>query len=135
MLSRALTRWNPRLSVRWVIEISGWIYDLSLFYLLGIYAYIVLREDDSQFSEEELAAELRGMVKTRITSFAQPDKILVNTAVISINVLLCIRKILDYYYYLFWRIRHHVQMCMKKKRYMQREIIQNNFFSLTARWI
>lgn len=41
----------------------------------GIYAYVVLMEE-GKHKEEELEAELRGMVRQRITSFAQPDKIL-----------------------------------------------------------
>ncbi|XP_071159173.1 acetyl-coenzyme A synthetase 2-like, mitochondrial [Mytilus edulis] len=41
----------------------------------GIYAYVVLMED-GKHNEEELEEELRKMVKTKITGFAQPDKIL-----------------------------------------------------------
>ncbi|XP_022332508.2 acetyl-coenzyme A synthetase 2-like, mitochondrial isoform X1 [Crassostrea virginica] len=41
----------------------------------GIYAFVVLK-GESDMNLDELATELRGMVKTRISSFAQPDKIL-----------------------------------------------------------
>jgi len=51
------------------------------FVVVGIYAYIVLMEE-GKHKEEELEAELRGMVRQRITSFAQPDKILVSTVIL-----------------------------------------------------
>lgn len=46
------------------------------FLFAGIYAFVVLK-GESDMNLDELATELRGMVKTRISSFAQPDKILV----------------------------------------------------------
>jgi hypothetical protein len=51
------------------------------FVVVGIYAYIVLMEE-GKHKEEELEAELRAMVRQRITSFAQPDKILVSTVIL-----------------------------------------------------
>ena len=56
------------------------MYDLY-FVVVGIYAYVVLMEE-GKHKEEELEAELRGMVRQRITSFAQPDKILVSTVIL-----------------------------------------------------
>ncbi|XP_061183415.1 acetyl-coenzyme A synthetase 2-like, mitochondrial [Saccostrea echinata] len=41
----------------------------------GIYAFVVLK-GESHKASDELAEEMRVMVKTRISSFAQPDKIL-----------------------------------------------------------
>lgn len=43
---------------------------------IGIYAFVVLK-GEHDMPLDKLANELRGMVKTRISSFAQPDKILV----------------------------------------------------------
>jgi hypothetical protein len=51
------------------------------FVVVGIYAYIVLMEE-GKHKEEELEAELRAMVRQRIASFAQPDKILVSTVIL-----------------------------------------------------
>jgi hypothetical protein len=51
------------------------------FVVVGIYAYIVLMEE-GKHKEEELEEELRAMVRQRITSFAQPDKILVSTVIL-----------------------------------------------------
>ena len=51
------------------------------FVVVGIYAYIVLMEE-GKHKEEELEVELRAMVRQRITSFAQPDKILVSTVIL-----------------------------------------------------
>ena len=44
----------------------------------GVYAYVVLKESASKMSEEEktaLAAELRKIVKQKISGFAVPEKI------------------------------------------------------------
>ena len=44
----------------------------------GVYAYVVLKESASTMSEEEkktLAAELRKIVKLKISGFAVPEKI------------------------------------------------------------
>lgn len=43
---------------------------------VGIYAFVVLK-GEHDMPLDKLANELRGMVKTRISSFAQPDMILV----------------------------------------------------------
>ena len=51
-------------------------YNSIYFLFAGIYAFVVLK-GESDMHLDELANELRGMVKTRISSFAQPDKILV----------------------------------------------------------
>jgi len=51
------------------------------FVVVGIYAYIVLMEE-GKHKEEELEEELRAMVRQRITSFAQPDKILVSIVIL-----------------------------------------------------
>ena len=38
--------------------------------------------EEGKHKEEELEAELRAMVRQRIASFAQPDKILVSTVIL-----------------------------------------------------
>lgn len=49
-------------------------FSVGLF--VGIYAFVVLK-GEHDMPLDKLANELRGMVKTRISSFAQPDMILV----------------------------------------------------------
>ena len=47
----------------------------------GVYAYIVLKELGSKLTNDQkkkLAAELRGVVKQKISGFAVPDQIQVN---------------------------------------------------------
>ena len=44
--------------------------------LIGIYAYVVLKDDIRQ-TEEQLAISLKAIVKRRVSSFAQPDVIVV----------------------------------------------------------
>ena len=50
---------------------------LHVFYFLGIYAYVVLK-DEVMKTEDELMVDLKGMVKKKVSSFAQPDVIVVS---------------------------------------------------------
>ena len=45
-------------------------------------------EEGKNKNEEELAAELRKMVRQRITSFAQPDRILVRYSFMQLTVII-----------------------------------------------
>ena len=53
---------------------------MLFFCLSGIYAYVVLKDDIRQ-TEDQLAIALKAIVKRRVSSFAQPDVIVVRRAV------------------------------------------------------
>jgi len=56
--------------------VQRWLILVVFVVFAGIYAFVVLKDDVNK-SEVQMIKELKSMVKTKVSSFAQPDHILV----------------------------------------------------------